>query len=188
MDLYEAILANLDVGIFAIDEDDRLVFLNKAMESIINRHKKDVLGLNVLKDTTGLEFSGKVGLYKYILHSKRILQPVHFLELPRVSKKKRIQYFSGTITPLLDMNHDYNGIMCTMEDVTERKEMEDELKKYQFHLEEQVKGRTEELLKLNKKFKHDLAERNLLEQTLMEEKEILKTTLAELTREKRLKN
>jgi PAS domain S-box-containing protein len=188
MNLYEIILANLDVGIFAIDEDDRLVFMNKAMETVIDYHKKDIVGLNVLKDTTWLEFSGKVDFYKYILHAKKILHPVHFLELPRVSNKKRIRYFSGTITPLLDMNHTYNGIMCTMEDVTERKEMEDELKKYQLHLEEQVQGRTEDLLDLNKKFKKDLSERALLEKKLMEEKRKLEATLAELTREKHLKN
>jgi len=62
-------------------------------------------------------------------------------------------------------------VLVYIEDVTERKQAEEELEKYRDHLEELVETRTIELTKANKQLQQEVAERKQIEEKLRESEE-----------------
>ncbi|MBC8235507.1 PAS domain S-box protein, partial [bacterium] len=74
--------------------------------------------------------------------------------------------FSGSI--IQDDNGEMQGIVCVAQDITGRKQMEEELRKHSDHLEELVQERTEELTKTVEQFQNEIAERQRIEEALRE--------------------
>jgi PAS domain S-box-containing protein len=72
---------------------------------------------------------------------------------------------------------EYQG---TGQDITERKQMEEELRRYRERLEELVEERTAELSNTNKQLQWEIVERKQVEQTLAEEHNLLQTLLYNL--------
>src|SRR5260221_2798084 len=62
-------------------------------------------------------------------------------------------------------------MLGTAQDVTERKKLENELKKYSGHLEEQVDVRTRELKLANEKLKQEITERTRAEKNIVDAEE-----------------
>jgi len=74
----------------------------------------------------------------------------------------------ATINLLFDELSRVKGIMAICRDITERKQSEEELKKYREHLEEEVRERTLELLKANAQLQIEIEERREAEKRLRE--------------------
>ena len=80
------------------------------------------------------------------------------------------RYYLNNVSPLRDAEGRIIGGVAAMTDVTDRKQMEDELRKSRDELEIRVKERTAELERTNKRLKEENQERILKEQSLrMEE-------------------
>jgi len=74
--------------------------------------------------------------------------------------------FSGSI--IQDDNGEMQGIVCVAQDITGRKQMEEELRKHSNHLEELVQERTEELTRTVEQLQNEIAERKRVEEALRE--------------------
>ncbi|MBM3237132.1 PAS domain S-box protein [Candidatus Poribacteria bacterium] len=70
--------------------------------------------------------------------------------------------FSGSI--MHDDNGEMQGIVCVAQDITGRKQMEEELRKHRDHLEELVRERTEELTQTVEQLQNEIAERKRAEE------------------------
>jgi two-component system sensor kinase FixL len=71
-------------------------------------------------------------------------------------------------------HHDFGEVWVSVhQDISKRKKVEEELKKYHDHLEELVKQRTAELAKANEQLKKEIEERNQAEEALRDAQEEL---------------
>jgi PAS domain S-box-containing protein len=83
--------------------------------------------------------------------------------------------------PLIDADGDTIGILGIFEDITERNQVEEELRRYREHLEELVEERTRHLKAANAALERAIAERAHAEDTMMELNRLLADQAAELT-------
>ncbi|MHC4597035.1 MAG: PAS domain-containing protein, partial [Planctomycetota bacterium] len=72
--------------------------------------------------------------------------------------------FSFMVAPVTEANY----VNLYGRDITERKQAEEDLRKYQQHLEELVQARTEELTEANKQLLQEIEERKRLEKALLD--------------------
>jgi len=133
---YENILENTHNGIWVTNKDDVIIYVNNGMEVIAGISRDLIKGKNVLRDfpeETIREFSN------YYLKAKQTLSKVQYeATVTTPAKRKTVQ--DGWLIPITDEN-EFNGMICSIQDITNRRKAEDELK-----------TRTEELNKLNKVF------------------------------------
>ena len=139
-EFYQTILENVPDGIWVTDEADRLIFFNPAMEQIAGVSADEMLGLRVTADFPP-ETSQEV-LPSYH-RAKATLRPIAY-EANVVTPAGRVMVQSGSLIPRV-VNGAYGGMICTIEDVTERKQARQALKEYSVRLEEMVDERARDL-------------------------------------------
>jgi light-regulated signal transduction histidine kinase (bacteriophytochrome) len=86
-----------------------------------------------------------------------------------------------TTSPIFDDNGEFIASVHIAKDIAERKEVEEELKRYREHLEELVKERTTELKKSNKQLQMEITERKQAEESLEVLNKELEATVEKLT-------
>jgi len=121
-DFYQNILDNVQDGIWVTDENDRITFVNPAMERIAEVEARKVIGLKVpdeIPPETGQGFT------PYYRQAKESLQTRNCeVEVATFSGKKTIQ--SGWLVPRIE-NGGYQGMICTVQDITIKKQIEEQL-------------------------------------------------------------
>ena len=85
-------------------------------------------------------------------------------------------------SPKLDENGEVEYVVCSAEDITERKRAEDEIKKLNEELERRVIERTTQLEALNKDMQKEITERRRAEEELEKHEERLEELVKERTR------
>jgi PAS domain S-box-containing protein len=112
------------------------------------------------------------------IHKKIMEQGfVRNMEL-RMLKKDGTDFIGEINSSLVKDEHgNAKALIGSTRDITERKRVEEELRKYREGLEDLVKQRTRELEIANKQLKQELAERRKAEQALQESKEMYKMLL-----------
>ena len=117
---YEHLLENIDEGILVMDENDKIFFVNESMAKIAGIPKERILGLVVLRNFS----EGTLKDFRpFYLKAKESLTTISFDSITVVTPAGRTTYQSGTLVPLLKDNH-FNGMICTIHDVTGRKKAE----------------------------------------------------------------
>ncbi len=110
---------NLQEGLWITDCNDKMIFFNKRMEEISGTHREDAIGLNVIVDFPEETIQEFLPFY---LKAKEELQPVHYeADVITPAGVKTIQ--TGWLIPK-STNNNYNGMVCTINDITERREAE----------------------------------------------------------------
>ena len=139
------ILDSLNVGVVFVDEKNRFAFVNKAGEEI--------------RDITS---DDKIGNPIFNCHSDKIHKRVEKdLQSFRVGDyanrhkmiKTRGKYFDNTYNVVKNSNGEYKGVVLVSQDITEKRELENKLKKANEELELKVKERTEEIKNAYEKLK-----------------------------------
>ncbi len=171
---YRSLMENLNVGVFRVapDGDGQFIDVNQAYTEILGYDKKqDVLKLKVSDTYFDIDDRRKL--------REKLLQQ-GFLKNEEVTLKRK----DGTPIIVSDTGkalYDADGKLLyfdgVIEDITERKQIEEELLKYRLHLEELVEERTEELKNTNQHLQMEIAERKSIEESLAAEKERLAVTL-----------
>jgi PAS domain S-box-containing protein len=110
---------------------------------------------------------------------KKIMQQGFVRNMELRMLKKDGTGFIGEINSSLvrDEHGNAKALIGSTRDITDRKQAEEELRKYREELEELVRQRTRELEITNKQLKQELAERKKAEQALWEAKEMYKILL-----------
>jgi len=143
-----AILQASSAAIYVMDRVGNVTLWNKAAEEMFGWKAEEVIGrINPIVPGEKLEeFRGK---REMVLSG----EPFVDVELSRRKRDGSLIDISVCAAALYDSSGTANGIMSVVTDITRRKRVEEELRKYRDHLEELVQERTEELSLLNEQLR-----------------------------------
>jgi PAS domain S-box-containing protein len=113
---YESIIEGVQDGIWVTDKSDVIFYANSAMEKIAGKPREKIQGNNVLTDFPE-ETTGE--LIKYYNQAKRDKKPIWYL-IKVVTPTHRNTWQNGWLIPQYQ-NKEFDGMICTIRDVTERK-------------------------------------------------------------------
>lgn len=148
---FRGLVENMGEGVGIVDLNNQFTFANPTLGKIFGGGKDYLIGkslsqfvdeetLELFHKETKLRQKGKTSRYEFTIKSG--------------DNTKRI--LSITASPQLDDNGDLIGTFGIIQDITDRKKNEEELKLYKEELEKKVIERTEELDQLNKKLAKEL--------------------------------
>lgn len=130
---YEQILETTHDGIWVSNQDDVIIYANSGIEKISGVSKDLLVGANVLLDFSEETISE---FLKYYLAAKNLKNPIQY-EASVVTPAKRKSVQAGWLIPILKEGK-YNGIICSIQDITEKKEAEKALIEHELKLQEIV--------------------------------------------------
>jgi len=143
-----------------------------------NQHVTELVGLSTIDEIIGktdFDLFGNEQAQLFIDNDRQVMEtniPVHHLIQPARMNDKHYWFETNKI-PLHDSYGDVIGVLCTSEDVTERKQVEELLKKYNLTLEYEVASRTEELAEKNTLLQQEITERQLTAVQLQEQLKLI---------------
>ena len=114
---YADILNSIVNGVWVTDKDDIINYINKGMEKIAGIPFTQILGTHVL---TRLEEKSMRSFGPYYLEAKDLLKPVHYDAVPLMTHAGRQSFQSGWLIPIT-REGSFDGMICTVEDITESK-------------------------------------------------------------------
>ncbi len=151
---YRSLVESLEEGIGYVDTNETFIYANKASANIFGCSLDDMIGKNLKEFTSPASFQqvlNETALRKEGKSSR--------FELEILRKNGEHRIITVTSTPIISETGELQGSLGIFHDITEHKQADEELKKYQDHLEELVKERTqtlerqkEDLLSMNKVF------------------------------------
>jgi len=130
-EFYLNILENINDGIWVSDKFDKIYYTNSAMLNISGVSKEGILGKVVTTDFS--EQTMKDFLPGY-LKAKSTLKSVYYDSISVVTPAGKKTYQNGWLVPMVE-NGLFNGMICTVLDVTQSKHNSDEMKKKVHDLE-----------------------------------------------------
>jgi len=116
---YENIIEGVQDGIWVTDEKDDIYFANKAMGVIAGIPPEKIQGNNLLKDFPEETTGELISYYKQAKKEKKLI----WYEIEVKTPSGRNTWQNGWLIPLL-FNNSFAGIICTIRDITERKQAE----------------------------------------------------------------
>jgi PAS domain S-box-containing protein len=171
---YRSLIENVNVGVYRITpgEDGKFLDVNPALVRILGYDTKEEV-LNLAISDLYCNPDERTQVSRTVL-AQGFLKNEE-LHLTRKDGTPIIVSDTRTIV------YDTEGVplYCDgiLEDITERKKAEEELRTYRLHLEELVKEQTDEVIRTNEKLSKEIHERRLAEESLAAEKERLSVTL-----------
>ena len=157
---YRMLVESSSDAIFLLSDERSIISCNHAFCKLFGYDKHDVLGKSI-----------------------RIIHPSgedyrEFIEKVYPGPGKRVDWVyihkTGASIPvecvisrIRDDQGETKGYVCIARDITERKHADEELKRYQEHLEELVEERANDLRIANEQLKREIAERKKAEETAM---------------------
>ncbi len=149
------ILESISDAFYAVDHDWRLTYFNRKAEELWGRTRGDLLGKIYWE-----EFPHTAG------------GPIHEAHI-RAAEEKQVTTIEA-MSPTLDRWVDVtifpgdSGLSVYLRDITQRKQSEDDLKRFTETLELRVRERTRELAETNARLTEEIAERKKAEAALMQ--------------------
>jgi PAS domain S-box-containing protein len=161
-----SMMINSAIPILVINEDTSLRYVNPAFEKLTGFSSAEVVGktppMPWWTDEPTLQSTGR--------YQESILKGVRGKE--RYFQKKNGEKFWVEVTSApVKRKGKFIYSLSNWLDITERKQMENELRVHRDHLEELVRERTAELTNLNNRLQHELKERQKAEVALLAAKE-----------------
>jgi len=116
--MYESIINGITSGVWVADSSDMIYYANKAMEMIAGVTQQKLIGSGVFTD---LAESSTKYFKLHFKEAKDTLKPVYYSEVPVITQAGRQTYQSGWLIPRVK-DGAYDGMICTVEDITNQKE------------------------------------------------------------------
>ncbi len=161
--------------IIFLGPDYRILQWNLEAERVYGWQDIEVLGESYLDICVPWEMREQVSHY---LNEVFNGNPQRDLELPGITKDgNRQPILLWNLTPLFDTQGEALGAIISGQEITERKQAEEQLWQYKEHLEELVAKRTAALTQANQKLRREVRDRQRAEQALFQEKELAQVTL-----------
>ncbi|WP_066636094.1 PAS domain-containing sensor histidine kinase [Desulfolucanica intricata] len=178
---------------FVINREQKVIAWNKAIEEMTGVRKEDIIGKGDYIYAIPFYGEPRPVLINLILSDDKETE----LKYKNFERKESILYADtyspsafegrgaflwGKASPLYSSDGSIVGAIQSINDITERKKMEDELKKHRNHLEEIIKERTDKLISTNEQLILEIAERKQAEYELRkskQEKELILSTISE---------
>jgi PAS domain S-box-containing protein len=124
-EFYATILESIVNGVWVTDRYDCLTYINKGMETIAGIPREQWPRGNIFerfKEET-IRF-----IAPYYLKARNTLQPVWYDSVPIVTLSGRHTIQTGWLMPMVK-DGAFDGMICTVEDLTEQKQVEDALRR-----------------------------------------------------------
>ncbi len=146
---YRSLTNALPQFIYRLDKDLKYVSANKAYCKAYGISSKEIKG------KTSRDIFPKELAEQYMASDRKIIETEKMQESTEKNRSigDKDKWVHVTKLPVKDNKGNVNGMIGIYWDITERKQAEEELKKYREHLEELVKERTAELEEKNKELK-----------------------------------
>jgi PAS domain S-box-containing protein len=174
-EFYQTILENIHDGILVTDENDRLIYVNPGLQRIAGISADKVLGLSLVTDFPPETSEGFLPFY---LEARASLRAVEY-EADVVTPAGRHTIQTGWFIPRLQSDRCI-GMICTMQDITERKNAEEALaeseKRYRGYLDNAPYG----VLVANNEGRYIEVNRAACEITGYSQEELLAMSLSDL--------
>ena len=120
---FRDIIDSLQEGLWIADKNHRIIYANAAMANIAGVGIDRIVGKNVIED---FPEDALVYFRTYYDHAVIFLKPEKY-QCPVVSHSGRQMWQEGWLTPQLE-NGEFSGMLCTVEDITERKQSEEAIR------------------------------------------------------------
>lgn len=167
---------------FVIDNDKKVIAWNQAIEKMTGVRKEDIIGK--ADYAYAVPFYGKPRqiLIDLIFSDDRITK-IHYKQIERKGNALYAELFVASVfqgrgaylwvkaSPLFDSKGNVVGAIESIRDITERKRMEDELRKHRDNFEDLVKKRTAELKTANAQLQQKISESKQAEEALRKSEE-----------------
>ncbi len=121
---HEYLMENVDEGICVIDEHDRILFVNSPMAKIAGIPKEQHPGIDIFSDRIPDTLKHIKSLY---LTAKQNLRDISYDSIPVAAPAGGTAWLSGKLIPFVK-NGRFDGMICTVSDVSEHKLAEDALR------------------------------------------------------------
>lgn len=147
--------------------DRRFIYANRAALQSLKLQKSDVIG----------KTEQDLGFPPYILEQHKTRLDTVFATgepitgeicLQMVDAVRQVEYL---LIPILDASGNVQVVVATSRDITQRKQVEEELSQYRLHLEDLVAARTVELAKTIAERDQEIIERQRIQEALKESEE-----------------
>ena len=151
--------------VIALDPNQSVTLINKKGCNVLGYTEKEIIGKNWFDHFIPDDIRDEVkGVYNKLMAGE--IEPVEFFENPIITRNgsKRIILWHNVV--LKDESDHVIGVLSSGADITERKKAEEEIKRYQEHLEELVRERTIELESANRQLQNEIIERSSMESRL----------------------
>ena len=113
-----ALLNSVRTGIWVVDANNNFVYFNKAMEKISGLTSKQVIGTNILSSIPEHTIEGEAHFRDFFLQTTDSFESTPYDSIPIITPGGNLKYQSGVMVPLLNDHGEYDGMICTVEDVT----------------------------------------------------------------------
>ena len=183
----ENIINFLPDATLVIDKEGKVIAWNRAIEEMTGIRREEMLGKGnfeyalpfhgerrpILIDLVLQRHEGVEAKYDSIERKESVVSGEAYMPALRGGEV----YLFGTASTLRDLQGNVVGAIESIRDITERKQVEEELDKYRSHLEELVEERTDTLAKVNEQLVCEIEERKKAEQALQESQQMLQLVL-----------
>jgi len=161
----DIILGNLG-SLVAFTREMRIIWSNSMAEEILGYSKDEIMGLGLQKliiQKTEFERSEKRA-------QEFFLQGKTFTAELEMKRKDGNLVWCNVVGNAINHENLGEGVIWIIDNISERKEMDIELKKYRDHLEDIVEERTYSIIKTNEKLEEEIDDRRIAEEKLLSEK------------------
>lgn len=122
---YRAIAEMSADGILTLDPLGKLTYVNPSFRAMIGRQQEQLTG-EMFRDFIADEF---IYLFQQIfLEARKKEEPIEHVEVELIHKNNHVIPVELSLSPLKEDN-EFSGMVCTVHDITERKKMEEEIRK-----------------------------------------------------------
>lgn len=170
--MYQNVFSNAGDLIFTLAGDQRIISLNRAMETTIGLSASDIIGTYITSLMPQTTDHGEI---------TRLLGSA----APHVSFEMQIQTPNGihaleVNASLIDTPDTDHARQCIARDVTKQKQTDAALKQAYEELEQRIEERTKELAESNNRLQNNIAELRETENTLLYERRLYKAMMDNL--------
>jgi PAS domain S-box-containing protein len=145
--LYESIMDGITSGVWAADKNNVIYYANKAMEMIAGVTQQKLIGSKVFPNSA--EYDTKE-FRPYYNEAQETLRPVYYSGVSIRTLAGKQTYQSGWLIPKIEKGS-YDGMICTVEDITNEKQTRKALKESESKYRELVESVNSIILRMDGK-------------------------------------
>ncbi|MCP4724510.1 MAG: PAS domain S-box protein, partial [bacterium] len=169
-DRWRSFTENSPDHIMLLDKDYTIRFINHTVPDLT---KEQVIGKSVFDFLPSDQHQEAIECFERVIQCSK---PDRY-ETRYLTVNGETQYFDVRVSPLIVKSGSITGLLSTSNNITERKQAEEELKKHREHLEELVAGQTKDLQKVNERLQAEVTEHKQAEVELRKSKERFRVIL-----------